>query len=174
MLDNDLASVFGGLTITSVTGGSEVEHYRSWVVANRFAIHLFWNFRGTEQFTYSIQDSAGSVDTATVTVNILPDSENDDLLDFTIEVLDPLNNREDLQCSSRRGSAGKGSVDDLRPELLVAQPGVASAFLDLLYTDELLSPRNVDNPGSPFAFDISLALLLVSSSLQTGDAQTRV
>ena len=173
VLDNDLASVFGGLTITSVTGGSEGGTLS--VVGGGQSIRYtpLPSFRGTEQFTYSIQDSAGSVDTATVTVNILPDSENDDLLDFTIEVLDPLNNREISNVRVGEELLVRVSVDDLRPELLVAQPGVASAFLDLLYTDELLSTRNVDNPGSPFAFDISFGPYFSgSSSLQTGDAQT--
>ena len=170
VLDNDVASVYGGLSITSVTGGTQGGSLS--VVGGGQSIRYTPapNFNGTEQFTYSIQDSNGSTSNATVTVNILPDSSSDDVVDFSIEVLDPLNNREVSNVRVGDEILVRVSVDDLR--VLVNQPGVASAFTDLLYTDELLSTMNTGNNPS-FPFDITFGPLFSSiNTLQTGDAQT--
>ncbi len=166
VLDNDVASVFGGLSITSVTGGSAGGVLS--IVAGGQSIRYTpaAGFAGTEQFTYSIQDSAGSVSSATVTVNLLPGSLSDDIVEFSIEVLDALNrDREVTNVQVGDEVLVRVSVDDLR--LFANPPGVASAFIDLLYTDELLSP--VSDSGNPsFPFDISFGSLF--SALQTGDA----
>ena len=170
VLDNDVVSVFGGLSITSVTGGTAGGSLS--VVGGGRSIRYTPapNFAGTEQFTYSIQDSNGSSSNATVTVNILPDSESDDVVDFSIEVLDPLNNREVSSVRVGDEVLVRVSVDDLR--VLVSQPGVASAFTDLLYTDELLSTMDTDN-NPEFPFDITFGSLFSSiNTIQTGDAQT--
>ena len=169
VLDNDVASIHGGLSITSVTGGSAGGTVT--VVGGGQSLRYTPDpdHTGTEQFTYSIQDSAGSTSNATVTVNMLPGSPNDDVVEFSIEVLDPLNNREVTNVRVGDEVLVKVYVDDLR--LIANIPGVAAAFTDLLYTDELLSTTNTDsNPAFPF--DITFGSLFTGlNTLQTGDAQ---
>ncbi len=170
VLDNDVASIFGGLSITSVTGGSAGGSLN--VVGGGQSIRYTpaSGFDGTEQFTYSVQDSAGSISSATVTVNLLPGSLADDVVDFSIEILDPLNDRVVSNVRVGDEILVRVSVDDLR---LFANPeGVASAFTDLLYTDELLSTLNTDN-NPAFPFDITFGSFFTGlNSLQTGDALT--
>lgn len=169
VLDNDVPSIFGGLTITSVTSGSAGGTLS--IVGGGQSIRYtpLPGFAGTEQFTYSIQDAAGSSSSATVTVNLLPGSRLDDVVDFSIEVLDPINQRPVSNVQVGDDILVRVSVDDLR---LFANPqGVASAFLDLLYTDELVS--TLDTDGNPdFPFDISFGPLFSGvNALQGGDAQ---
>lgn len=170
VLDNDVASIYGGLSITSVTGGTAGGSLS--VVGGGQSIRYTpaSGFAGTEQFTYSIQDANGSTSSATVTVNLLPGSANDDIVDFSIEILDPLNNREVSNVRVGDEILVRVSVDDLRPGLITPH-GVAAAFTDLLYTDELLSTMNTDN-NSAFPFDITFGSLFSGiNTLQTGDAQ---
>ncbi len=62
------------------------------------------------------------------------------------------------------------SVDDIR--LFASPEGVASAFLDLLYTDELVATLNTDNNPN-FPFDITLDhCSLEPVSFQQGNSQT--
>ena len=72
VLDNDISSINGGLAITSVSAGTEGGIIS--VVAGGQSIRYTpqENFSGTEQFLYTIQDGAGLVSQATVTVNMLP------------------------------------------------------------------------------------------------------
>ena len=169
VLDNDVASIFGGLTITSVTSGSNGGTLT--IVGGGQSIRYtpLPGFTGTEQFTYSIQDAAGSTSSATVTVNLLPGSRLDDVVDFTIEVFDPVNNRPVSNVQVGQDILVRVSVDDLR---LFANPqGVASAFLDVLYTDELVSTLDTDN-NPDFPFDISFGPLFSGINvLQRGNAQ---
>ena len=81
VLDNDISSINGGLAITSVSAGTEGGIIS--VVAGGQSIRYTpqENFSGTEQFLYTIQDGAGLVSQATVTVNMLPESLDDDLLE---------------------------------------------------------------------------------------------
>ena len=170
VLDNDVPSVFGGISITSVTAGSAGGTLT--VVGGGQSIRYtpLPGFNGTEQFTYTIQDSAGSTSQATVTVNLLPGSRLDDVVDFTVEIFDAVNTNTPID-SVQVGDdfLVRVSVEDLR---LFANPeGVASAFLDLLYTDELVS--TLDTDGNPdFPFDISFGPLFSGVNVfQQGDAQ---
>jgi hypothetical protein len=168
VLDNDVASIFGGLTITSVGPGSAGGTVT--IVGGGQSIRYtpLPGFAGTEQFIYSIQDAAGSASSATVTVNLLPGSLADDVVDFSIEVLDPINNRPVSNVQVGDDILVRVSVDDLR--LFASPQGVASAFLDLLYTDELVSTLDTDNNPN-FPFDISFGPLFSGINvLQRGDA----
>jgi len=172
VLDNDLASIHGGLSITSVTGGTAGGTLS--VVGGGQSIRYTpaANFAGTEQFTYSIQDSNGASSSATVTIKLLPDSLDDTIVDFSIQVLDPLNNREVSSVRVGDEVLVRVMVDDVRNEngQFIINPGVASAFTDLLYTDELLSTMNTDN-NPAFPFDITFGALFSGiNTLQTGDA----
>ena len=55
-------------------------------------------FGGTEQFGYTIQDGLGLVSQATVTVNMLPDSLNDDLAELLSKSLMPRMATPSIMC----------------------------------------------------------------------------
>ena len=83
------------------------------MVANRFATHLFRTSGEPSSSLTVFKTVLGSVDTQRL--QLYPaDSENDDLLDFTIEVLDPLNNREISNVGVGREVLVGVSVDDLK------------------------------------------------------------
>lgn len=170
VLDNDLASTFGGLTITSVTGGTEGGTLNIIGGGQSLRYTPLPGFNGTEQFTYSIQDALGTPSSATVTVNLLPDSRNDDQVDFQIGIFDPVNTSTELtNVQVGQDFLVRVTVEDIR--LFASPEGVASAFLDLLYTDELVATLNTDdNPDFPF--DISFGPLFSGINVfQGGDAQ---
>ncbi|MGI9470071.1 MAG: Ig-like domain-containing protein [Rubripirellula sp.] len=170
VLDNDVPSIFGGISITSVTAGSAGGTLS--VVGGGQSIRYtpLPGFNGTEQFTYTIQDSAGSTSQAQVTVNLLPGSRVDDVVEFTVGVFDAVNTNTPID-SVQVGDdfLVRVSVTDLR---FFANPeGVASAFLDMLYTDELVSTLDTDN-NPDFPFDISFGPLFSGINVfQQGDAQ---
>ncbi|KAA1261150.1 Serine-aspartate repeat-containing protein D precursor [Rubripirellula obstinata] len=178
VLDNDVPSVFGGLTITSVTAGSNGGNIQIIGGGQSLRYTPLPNFSGTEQFTYSIQDTATppNVSTAQVTVNMTPGSTNDDVVDFTVGIFDPVNINTPVT-NVRVGDEFllRVSVEDLDPNnfRFASEEGVASAFLDLLYTDELVALRNTGaNPSFPF--DISFGPLFSGSEdfLQRANANT--
>ena len=92
VLDNDVPSIAGGLTITSVTSGDQGGTVLLEGGGQTIRYTPIPGFAGTEQFTYSIQDANGVFSTATVTVNSQPGARNDDLVDFTIGIFDVTNN----------------------------------------------------------------------------------
>lgn len=176
VLDNDVASLSGGLSIASVTPGSAGGTVTIIGGGQSLRYTPASNFAGTEQFTYSIQDGAGSTSSAQVTINLLPGSQADDLVDYSIEFFDPLNNTPitNLQLNPTDPTANRFSVRVLVDELDLANArdpeGVASAFLDLLYTDELV--KTVASTANPaFPFDISFGPLFSGGTFQQGNSQ---
>ncbi|TWT53763.1 Dockerin type I repeat protein [Rubripirellula amarantea] len=172
VLDNDVASTQGGLIITSVTPGSAGANIQIIGGGQSLRYTPVPGFNGTEQFTYSIQDTAGQISTAEVTVNLLPGTRADDIVDFQIGVFDPVNINTPLT-NVRVGDEFlvRVTVEDLRQ--LAAPEGVASAFLDLLYTDALVAVSNTGlNPSFPF--DITFGPLFSGSEnfLQRANADT--
>ncbi len=172
VLDNDVPSVAGGISITSVTPGDNGGIVN--IVGGGQSIRYtpLPGFNGTEQFTYSIQDAAGSVSTAEVTINLLPGSRQDDVVDFSIGVFDVVNDREITNVQVGDVFNVRVFVDDLSNPSFGTLQGVASAFLDLLYTDELVATRNTDNNPN-FPFDISFGPLFSGGgTFQQGNSQT--
>ena len=174
VLDNDVPSVAGGISITSVTSGSNGGTITIIGGGQSLRYTPLAGFNGTEQFTYSIQDAAGVTSTAQVTVNLLPGSQADDLASYSIEIIDPVNQRPISNVRVGDTFGVRVSVDDLRnfDPSGFDQEGVVSGFLDLLYTDELVA--TVDTNANPnFPFDITFGGLFTGSNLfQQGDSQT--
>lgn len=134
VLDNDIGSVNGGLVISSVSAGTNGGALA--IVSGGQSIRYtpVAGFGGSEQFSYTVKDGAGLVDVATVTVN-MSGSNVDDLVAFDIEIL----NFEDEPINSiAEGNEFKVrvTVDDLTDDF---PDGVATAFMDLLYTADLVS-----------------------------------
>ncbi len=138
VLANDLASTAGGLTITGATQGSEGGIVS--VVSGGLSIRYTPQpgFAGTEEFEYTVQDPDGQLSTATVTVNSLPGSQTDDIVDFTLRAFglngDPLT---DIPVGEEFNLTV--FVEDLRAPAFGDPEGLASAFLDVLYNDQLVS-----------------------------------
>jgi large repetitive protein len=170
VLDNDVPSQVGGITIISVTPGSQGGQ-TSLAGGNQTVRYTPRpGFNGTEEFTYSISDTAGNVSSAKATVNLLPGSEVDDLVAYSIGFFDAVNNTPITDIQVGDEFFVRVFVEDLRPT--IDNDGVFSAFLDLLYTDELLSvvsdPDNLD-----FGFDITFGNQFQSElGVEQGDADT--
>lgn len=138
VLDNDIASTSGGLTIVGVSPGSAGGAIAIIGGGQSVRYSPAPGFTGTEQFTYTVQDPAGNTDTAQVTVNLTPGSSFDDLVAFSFQLTDAVNNSpvSDIQVGERFNLTV--SVDDLRPDTFGDPRGVASAFLDILYNANLV------------------------------------
>jgi len=169
VLDNDLPSSQGGITIISVTPGTQggTTSLAGGNQSVRYTPRA--GFAGTENFTYTISDAAGNISSATATVNLLPDSRNDDVVSFQIEFVDVVNQQPITNIQAGTEFLARVTVEDLREG--VNQTGVFSAFLDLLYTDELVAV--VPDQNNPFGFDIRFGSQFQSGiGLQSGDANT--
>ena len=153
VLDNDVPSQFGGVTIISVTPGTQGGTARPDGGSQAIRYTPRAGFNGTEEFTYSITDASGNVSSAKVTVNLLPGSRADDIVNYSIKFFDPINtDREITNVQAGQEFLVRVFVQDLRAP--IDNSGVFSGFLDLLYSDELASP--VPSTATPnFNFDIT-------------------
>ncbi|MCG8651544.1 MAG: Ig-like domain-containing protein, partial [Pirellulales bacterium] len=99
---------------------------------------------------------------------LLPGARADDVVEFTIDFLDATNRLPISNVQAGDEFLVQVSVDNIQ---LFANPdGVASAFLDLLYTDELVAVLNTDTSDA-FPFDISFGPLFSGAgALQVGSA----
>ncbi len=176
VLDNDVASLSGGLSIASVTPGSQGGTLT--IIANGQSLRYAppQGFNGTEQFVYSVQDGAGNTANANVTVNLLPGARADDLVEYSIAFYDALNDRQitNLQLDPTNPAANRFNVrvfvDDLDPFNTRSPEGVASAFLDVLYSDEFV--KTVSSGLNPnFPFDITFGELFTGGTFQQGNSQ---
>ncbi len=166
VLNNDVTSINGGIGIASVSAGTQGGIISVIAGGQSISYTPQAGFAGTEQFAYTIQDGVGLVSTATVTVNMMPGSLNDDLAEYSIEIVDAVNGDVIDHVQVGDEFTVRVSVDDLRPGV---PNGVVSAFLDLLYTSALVSTVD-SNPNDQFNFDIDFGPLFSGGSFQLGDA----
>ena len=173
VIGNDLGPV-AERAIVSVTqpttGGSvRIESSNNTIIYNPGP-----NSPDTEQFTYQIQarDAAGNLatsDPATVTVVRLPQSLANDEVLIDVAVLDPATNAPVSMLRVGDEFLVRISVDDLRG-LSANQEGVASAVLDLLYTNELVRPTG-SAAGGGFTVE-SVGSFFADGTLRVGDVAT--
>lgn len=144
VLENDIASTAGGLTIVSATGGTAGGIVT--VISGGQSIRYTPQpgFAGSEEFTYTVQDPVGNISSAIVTVDSRPptaDPGSDGyIVDFILDAFSATNTGQavtDVQVGDTFNLTV--SVDDLRNVSFGDSEGVAAAFLDLLYNDELVS-----------------------------------
>lgn len=168
VLDNDLASSFGGITIVSVTAGSEGGSTRLEGGSQTIRYTPRAGFAGTEEFIYTISDSRGNVSSATATINMSPGSFSDDVVGFQIQFLDVVNAQPITDIRAGQEFFARVTVEDLRSPL--SRTGVFSAFIDLLYTDELVAV--LPDGSNPLGFAVQFGNLFQSgiTGLQSGDA----
>ncbi|TWU04658.1 Ig-like domain-containing protein [Stieleria varia] len=174
VLDNDVPSVAGGIRITSVSGGNQGGRVTIDGGGQTLRYTPAPGFTGTEQFMYNISDELGQNSMATVTVNMLPGSRDDDMVEFSIGIFDTLNNQPITNVQVGQKFNVRVFVDDLRydednPPPFNSPEGVASAFLDLLYTDELVATMDTDN-NPDFPFDITFGELFENSGFSGGSS----
>lgn len=167
VLDNDIESTIGGLRVTSVGSGDQGGTVA--IIGGGQSVRYTPQpgFAGTEQFFYSIQDAAGSISTATVTVFVSPGSETDDQVVYSIELLDPTNTDSPVTNVEVGDEVlVRVSVEDI--SALGNDPGVAAGFIDLLYSSRLVS--TLPGNGNGFPFDITYGPLFdAAGNLLTGD-----
>ncbi len=169
VLDNDVPSTSGGLSIISVTPGSAGGTIRIIGGGQSLRYTPLPGFNGTEQFTYAVQDSAGLTSTAQVTVNLLPGTRNDDVVDFDVSVLSPLNTNQELD-NVQVGDKFLVRITVDHIEAFANPRGVASAFLDLLYSDQLVGVSTTGQNVN-FPFDIAFGdQFSGAGTLQSGNA----
>lgn len=171
VLDNDLPSSLGGMTIVSVTSGSE-GGTTSLVGGNQSVRYTPRpGFAGTEEFVYTVSDADGNFSSATVTVNLLPGSYSNDVVAFDVEFLDLVNGQPITDIQAGAEFLVRVSVEDVRESF--DKTGVYSAFLDLLYNDQLVSV--LPDSTNPLGFAIQFSGEFDSAAaqgLQSGDATT--
>jgi hypothetical protein len=172
VLDNDIASVGGGLTITQVSQGTRggaltVEPGRRGL---RYTPQD--GFTGTEQFSYTISDASGQTSQMAIgTVVLTPQSFTNDKAEFKVEILDENNDTELLTLQSGQTFRVRVSVDDISQLDSVRVQGLQSAFADLLYTAELITTVDT-NPTDAFPFDITFGPKFETSAFQLGNTLT--
>lgn len=172
VLENDITSVNGGLRIASFAQGNRGGRVELAGGGQALLYTPAVGFRGTEQFNYTVVDNAGLSDSAQVTIKMSPGSALQDEVRFSFDIRDDNNRPID--------NVGVGEefflsvfVQDVR-QPLASRTGIASAFLDLLYTDALVTPVPDFDTSSGFPFQIDFGPLFVGSSdvFQQGDAVT--
>lgn len=168
VLDNDIASINGGLTIDSVTSGSAGGILALTPGDRGVRYTPASGFTGSEQFFYTIEDSAGQISTATATVVLTTQAFEDDKAEFKIEILDRNNDTELLTLQAGQTFRVRVSVDDILRADSDQIQGLQSAFTDLLYTAELVAPVE-SNPTDAFPFDITFGPKFESGGFQLGN-----
>lgn len=171
VLANDIVSVAeGGLRIIATSAGSAGGTIQITSGGQSIRYTPAAGFAGTEQFTYTVSDTAGEVSSAEVTVHLQPGAQADDLASFIVETfandgVTPINT---IPAGERFKL--RVSVDDLRNLTGIQGAGLSAAYLDLLYTDGLVSTVASSVSGSGFPFEVSFGPLF--SVVQTGDTLT--
>ncbi len=159
VLANDVEGRGGALVVLSVTtpdkGGTVV--IGSGAQSIRYTPRN--GFGGTEQFRYTAVDGTGKVTSANITVHTLQGDRADDEVEFSFSFRNAANDQTITEV--RQGDSFKVVVlvKDLRPEKAavetpprnISDPGVYSAYLDLLYNSGLVIPNAPTGGTQDFA-----------------------
>ncbi len=156
VLANDLEGVTGALQVISVTnpdkGGIAVIGQGG--LSIRYTPRA--GFGGTEFFRYTVQDAAGKIKSANITVHTLDGDRADDKVEISLTFTDLLGNPIP---AVRQGDKFQlhVAVTDLRNAGDIpspGNPGVFAAYLDLLYNSNLVSTLP-GIAGTGFDFDVT-------------------
>ncbi len=154
VLANDIPSIAGGNQIIATSATSNGGTVRISTDRQRLIYTPATNFTGTEQFTYTVSDLAGKTSAATVTVHLQPGSQNDDEAAFLVQTLAADGVTQIQTIEAGQVFKVRVLVEDLR-NISPALQGLDAAYLDLLYTDGLVSAVPSTDPNSQFPFEIS-------------------
>ncbi|MBU6172382.1 MAG: tandem-95 repeat protein, partial [Planctomycetes bacterium] len=176
VLANDIEGRGGALIVTSVTNPSRGGSVTIGSGGQSIRYTPRRDFGGTETFSYTATDGTGKSTTANITVHTLPGDRLDDLVEFSFQFFNLSGERI---TEIRQGEQFRVSVfvDDLRPERAASQnppgvvvdPGVFSAYLDVLYSSGLVAPAS---PTSTGGLDFNVQFSAPYLSGRNGTAQT--
>jgi hypothetical protein len=170
VLGNDIPSIAGGLRVIATSAGTAGGTIVITSGGQSIRYTPAAGFAGTEQFNYTVSDSNGATSTATATVHLQPGAQTDDVASFIVETfaidgVTPINT-----IPAGRQFKVRVSVDDLRNLTAIQGAGLSAAYLDLLYTDGLVSTIASSVGGTGFPFQVDFGPLF--SVVRTGDALT--
>ncbi|MEI7459471.1 MAG: Ig-like domain-containing protein [Pirellula sp.] len=158
VLANDIEGRGGALIVSSVTDPDKGGSVTIGSGGQSIRYTPARGFGGTEQFSYTATDATGKSTSARITVHTLQGARADDEVEFSFQFL---NSANQPITEVRQGETFKVVVyvDDLRPEKAAAEipprnvtdPGVYSAYLDVLYSSGLVTP-NAPRTGSSLDF----------------------
>ena len=158
VLANDIEGRGGALIVSSVTDPDKGGSVTIGSGGQSIRYTPARGFGGTEQFSYTATDATGKTTSARITVHTVQGARADDEVEFSFKFL---NSADQPITEVRQGETFKVVVvvDDLRPEKAAAEipprnvtdPGVYSAYLDVLYSSGLVTP-NAPRTGSPLDF----------------------
>jgi hypothetical protein len=176
VLANDIEGQGGALVITSITTPNRGGTVTIGTGGQSIRYTPVRGFGGTETFTYTATDGTGKVTTSNVTIHTLEGARNDDIVEFSFRFLDLAGNAI-TRIQQGQQFRVEVYVDDLRPErgqaqvppVLVNQPGVYSAYLDMLYSAGLVAPVS---PASGGGLDFNVTFGDDYPAGRTGSAQT--
>lgn len=106
-------------------------------------------FTGTDQFTYTLVDTAGNESIGRVTLKVGSNTADDDIVKLPLQVTN-LNGTPITQVAVGQQFQLRGYVQDLRS---VADAGVFAAYQDVIYSSTLASP--VRSATNPLGFEIT-------------------
>lgn len=106
-------------------------------------------FTGTDQFTYTLVDTAGNESIGRVTLRVGNNTAADDIVKLPLQVTN-LNGTPITQVAVGQQFQLRGYVQDLRT---VADAGVFAAYQDVIYSSTLASP--VRSTTNPLGFEIT-------------------
>ena len=158
VLANDIEGRGGALIVSSVTDPDKGGSVTIGSGGQSIRYTPARGFGGTEQFSYTATDATGKSTSAKITVHTVQGARADDEVEFSFQFL---NSANQPITEVRQGETFKVVVvvDDLRPEKAAAEipprnvtdPGVYSAYLDVLYSSGLVTP-NAPRTGSSLDF----------------------
>jgi hypothetical protein len=109
-------------------------------------------FIGTDQFHYAVSDIDGVIHRAEVTVQVQPGADDNDLVRFSMEVVDLEYGEVISEIEVGESFELRVFVQDMRSNVRPQAAGVFAAYLDLLYPADLVqlsdSPEAVQFSGS--------------------------
>ncbi|MEQ1827722.1 MAG: Ig-like domain-containing protein [Pirellula sp.] len=154
VLANDVEGRGGALIVSSITSPDKGGTASIGSGGQSIRYTPARGFGGTETFEYTVTDATGKTSKAKITIHTVQGDRADDEVEFSFRFLNAAN---EPITEVRQGDTFKVVVlvDDLRPEKAaletpprnVTDPGIYSAYLDLLYSTGLVSP-NAPRGGS--------------------------
>lgn len=176
VLANDIEGQGGALVITSVSTPNRGGTVTIGTGGQSIRYTPVRGFGGTETFTYTATDGTGKVTTANVTIHTLEGARADDIVEFSFGFFDLAGNPITRIPQGQQFRVAV-YVDDLRPErgagqvppVFVTEPGVYSAYLDMLYSSGLVAPVS---PSSSGGLDFNVQFAPLYPAGRTGSAAT--
>jgi len=169
VLANDIEGQGGALSIISVTQPDKGGAISITTGGKSLRYTPARSFGGTESFTYTVMDASGARSTARVTLHTIPGARLDDqvLIQF---VATDLSGNQISSIAQGQEFKIRVVVDDLRHDANNpgTSAGVFAAFMDMLYSAQLVSLKPDTTQGARFNFDVDFLNNYVNDT--TGDA----